>query len=149
MILFLDSELWHLTQKVKDAPAPNPKAQTTIPFMAAVRQDAQALPLLSALSVMSLELRASILTAKKANIRGEETLRPRRTRRERPPLPRTTTLYPSGETEGLVLLQAGDFSGAHAAYGSVMNSGEQPSRELSLQHGARKVSSFDRSLIPS
>jgi tetratricopeptide (TPR) repeat protein len=131
----LDSELWHLTQKVKDTP-PKPKAKTTIPFMAAVRPDAQAPPLLSALSVMSLELRASILAAKK-QIPAAKKLFDQAAREEKdlgyhePPL----YIRPVGETEGLVLLQAGDFSGAHTAYQAAL--AERPNSGFGLYGMAR------------
>jgi tetratricopeptide (TPR) repeat protein len=133
----LDSELWRLTQKVKDTP-PKPKAnaKTTIPFMAAVRPDAQAPPLLSALSVMSLELRASILAEKK-QITAAKKLFDQAAQEEKdlgyhePPL----YIRPVGETEGLVLLQAGDFSGAHAAYQAAL--AERPNSGFGLYGMAR------------
>jgi len=131
----LDSELWHLTEKVKDTP-PKPKAKTTIPFMAAVRPDAQAPPLLSTLSVMSLELRASILAVKK-QIPAAKKLFDQAAQEEKnlgyhePPL----YIRPVGETEGLVLLQAGDFSGAHAAYQAAL--AERPNSGFGLYGMAR------------
>jgi tetratricopeptide (TPR) repeat protein len=52
----LDAELWHMSQRVKDAPKKK-KEEPTVPLKVAVMPDAQAAPLLSSLSIMSLELR--------------------------------------------------------------------------------------------
>src|SRR5260370_17587400 len=56
----LDAELWHMSQRLKDAPKKKKETPTT-PVMSEVMPDAQAGPLLSSLSIMSLELRAAIL----------------------------------------------------------------------------------------
>src|SRR3954462_14724297 len=55
-----DAELWRLSQRVHDQPSEK-KPSLPAPAMAAVMPDAKAAPLLSSLSVMSLELRATIL----------------------------------------------------------------------------------------
>lgn len=131
----LDSELWHLAQKVKDAPHKQ-NEKPTIPFMAVVRPDAQASPLLSTLSVMSLELRASILAAQK-QIPAAKKLFDQAAQEEKdlgyhePPL----YIRPVGETEGLALLKAGDFAGAHTAYQAAL--AERPNSGFDLYGMAR------------
>jgi hypothetical protein len=60
----LDAELWHISQRLKDAPKKKKEPPAT-PVMSAVTPDAQAGPLLSSLSIMSLELRAAILAEQK------------------------------------------------------------------------------------
>ena len=60
----LDVELWHMSQRLKDTPKKKSEPPT-LPVMSAVLPDAQAGPLLSSLSIMSLELRAAILADQK------------------------------------------------------------------------------------
>ena len=59
----LDADLWRLSRRVHDEPAEK-KPSLTAPAMAVVMPDEKAAPLLSNLSVMSLELRATILRCK-------------------------------------------------------------------------------------
>jgi tetratricopeptide (TPR) repeat protein len=126
----LDSELWRLTQMVKDAPHKQ-KEKAILPVMAVVRPDAQASPLLSSLSVMSLELRASILAAQK-QLPAAKRLFDQAAQEERnlgyhePPI----YIRPVGETEGLALLRVGDFAGAHAAYQTAL--AERPNSGFDL-----------------
>jgi len=116
----LDAELWHMSQKVKDAPKKKQDAITT-PVKVAVMPDADPSPLLASLSIMSLELRASILAAQK-NLPEAKALFGQAAQEEKglgyrePP----TYIRPVGETEGLALFHAGDFAGAHKAYESAL-----------------------------
>ncbi|HEY6413691.1 MAG TPA: hypothetical protein VIX42_08385 [Edaphobacter sp.] len=112
----LDAELWHMSQKVKDAPKKK-KEEPTVPLMVAVMPDAQAGPLFSSLSVMSLELRAEILAAQKklteAKVLFDQAAQEEKALGYREP---PTYIRPVGETEGAALLRAGDYAGAHKAY---------------------------------
>ena len=116
----LDADLWRASQRVKDTPKKKPSSPT-LPVMAAVMPDAQAAPLLASLSIMSLELRATILAVQK-RLPEAKKLFDQAAREEgelgyrEPP----TYIRPVGETAGFVLLQAGDFEGAHAAYASAL-----------------------------
>ncbi|HEY6466556.1 MAG TPA: hypothetical protein VIY69_11230 [Candidatus Acidoferrales bacterium] len=128
-----DAELWRMTQQMKDAqiatmmrprqaaaPAPtaasaakSPAGPPKIPVMS----DAYIGPLLSMLSVMSLELRGSALEAAKQTTDAKAAFE-RAQREEKalgyhePPL----YIRPVGETEAAALFSAGDFAGAKAAY---------------------------------
>jgi hypothetical protein len=106
----LDAELWHMSQRLKDAPKKKKETQT-IPVMSAVLPDAQAGPLLSSLSIMSLELRATILAEQKhlpeARTRLPGSPGEKAHYASRQPYP------PGWRGRGLALLRAGDYSGAH------------------------------------
>jgi len=112
----LDAELWHMSQRVKDAPKKK-KDAPTVPVMAKVMPDALPGPLLSNLSIMSLELRAAILVEQK-KLPEAKTLYAEAAQEEKglgyrePP----SYIRPVGEAEGLALLSAGDYAGAHKAY---------------------------------
>jgi tetratricopeptide (TPR) repeat protein len=112
----LDVELWHMSQQLKDAPKKKKEAPKT-PVMSPVLPDAQAAPLLSSLSIMSLELRAAILAEQK-HLPEAKALFAQAAQEEKalgyrePP----TYIRPVGETEGSALLRAGDYSDAHKAY---------------------------------
>ena len=131
----LDAELWHLSQQLKDTPKPAKEAPKT-PFMTPVMPDALPAPLLSSLSIMSLELRASIL-ARQKDVVGAKKLFEQASREEKalgyrePP----TYIRPVGETEGLSLLAAGDAAGAHQAYTAAL--AERPNSGFSLYGMAR------------
>jgi tetratricopeptide (TPR) repeat protein len=126
----LDADLWRLSQRVHDAP-PEKKAAVTAPAMAVVMPDAKPGPLLSNLSVMSLELRATILAAQK-RLPEAKALFAQAAHEEKnlgyrePP----AFIQPVGETEGAVLLRAGDAAGAHAAYARALK--ERPNSGFSL-----------------
>jgi len=126
----LDAELWRLSQRVHDEPAEK-KPTLTAPAMAVVMPDAKAAPLLSNLSVMSLELRATILAAKKqlpeAKRLFEEAAHEEKHLGYREP---PAYVRPVGETEGAVLLRAGDAEGAHAAYAAALK--DRPNSGFSL-----------------
>jgi tetratricopeptide (TPR) repeat protein len=131
----LDVELWRMSQQVKDTPKAKP-ASPTLPVKAAVMPDAQAAPLLSSLSIMSLELRATILAAQKQlpeakKLFDQAMLEESRLGYREPP----TYIRPVGETAGFVLLQAGDFADAHAAYAAALK--ERPHSGFGLYGMAR------------
>jgi tetratricopeptide (TPR) repeat protein len=116
----LDAELWHMSQRVKDAPKKK-KEEPTVPLMVTVMPDAQAAPLLSSLSIMSLELRAAILAEEKKlpeakALFDQAALEEKGLGYREPP----TYIRPVGETEGAALMRAGDFAGAHKAYAEAL-----------------------------
>ena len=126
----LDADLWRISQRVHDEPAPK-KPALTAPAMAVVMPDAKAGPLLSNLSVMSLELRATILVAEK-HLPEAKTLFDQAAHEEKklgyaePP----RYVRPVGETEGAALLRAGDPAGAHTAYAAALK--DRPTSGFSL-----------------
>jgi tetratricopeptide (TPR) repeat protein len=133
----LDAALWQRTQSVKDDAKPKPEtSKPGAPVTAAVMPDAEPGPLLSSLSVMSLELRGSLLAAQK-NLPEAKKLFTRAALEEKqlgyrePP----TYIRPVGETEGLALLRAGDAEGSHVAYASALV--ERPNSGFALFGMAR------------
>jgi Flp pilus assembly protein TadD len=126
----LDAELWRISQRVHDEPAPK-KPSLTAPAMAVVMPDAKAAPLLSNLSVMSLELRATILAAEK-RLPEAKSLFEQAAQEEKKIGYREPPAYirPVGETEGAALLRAGDAAGAHTAYAAALK--ERPNSGFSL-----------------
>ncbi len=133
----LDAALWQKTQAVKDGAksipvAPKPGA----PVTAAVMPDAMPEPLLSSLSIMSLELRGSLLAAQKdlpeaKKLFTRAALEEKQLGYREPP----TYIRPVGETEGLALLRAGDAEGSHAAYAAAL--AERPNSGFALFGMAR------------
>jgi hypothetical protein len=135
----LDADLWRTTQrlnseaemKAKAAPKKDPAPNASAVVQAQVMPDAMAQPLISSLSIMSLELRASILALQrklpesKALFAQAAELEKKLGYREPP-----TYIRPVGETEGLVLLSAGDANGAHEAYAAAL--AERPNSGFSL-----------------
>jgi tetratricopeptide (TPR) repeat protein len=114
--LGLDAALWRMSQKVKDKPKKK-KDSPTGPVMAVIMPDAMPGPLLSSLSIMSLELRASILAEQsqlpKANALFDEAAQEETNLGYREP---PTYIRPVGETEGVALMRAKDYTAAHKAY---------------------------------
>jgi tetratricopeptide (TPR) repeat protein len=126
----LDAQLWRISQRVHDEPPPK-KPTLTAPAMAVVMPDAKAAPLLSNLSVMSLELRATILVAQKRLPEAKSLFDQAAHEEEKlgyaePP----RYVRPVGETEGAALLRAGDAAGAHAAYAAALK--ERPNSGFGL-----------------
>lgn len=126
----LDADLWRLSQSVHDAP-PEKKAAVTAPAMAVVMPDAKPGPLLNNLSVMSLELRATVLVAQKKlpearKLFDQAAHEEKKLGYHEPP----AYIRPVGETEGAVLLRAGDAAGAHAAYAQALK--DRPNSGFSL-----------------
>jgi hypothetical protein len=124
-------------QTLKDAPKSKPSAPSTaMPVKVQVMPDAMPQPLVASLSIMSLELRASVLAAQhklpesKALFTQAAAEEKKLGYREPP-----TYIRPVGETEGLVLLSAGDAAGAHAAYEAALD--ERPNSGFSLYGLAR------------
>jgi tetratricopeptide (TPR) repeat protein len=114
--LRLDAALWEMSQKVKDAPKKK-KDSPTGPVMMMIMPDALPGPLLTSLSIMSLELRASILAQQnqlpKAKALFDEAAQQEKNLGYREP---PNYIRPVGETEGMTLLRAKDYAGAHKAY---------------------------------
>ena len=131
----LDAELWHMSQKVKDEPKPR-KESATAPVLVPVMPDAKAAPLLASLSIMSLELRASILAEQK-KLSEAKALFAQAAREEKALGYREPPIYirPVGETEGYALLRADDFAGAHKAYAAALI--ERPNSGFALYGMAR------------
>jgi tetratricopeptide (TPR) repeat protein len=115
-----DAELWRMSQQSKDSsgmqamgsnggPAGPPKLQ--------VMPDALLQPILSTLSVMSLELRASLLTAQKETDEARK-LFVQAAQEEKALGYREPPYYirPVGETEAAALMAVGDWADAKAAY---------------------------------
>lgn len=133
--LHLDAALWRMWQKMKDAPKTK-KPSSSAPVQVAVMPDAMPGPLLSNLSVMSLELRASVLVAQK-KLPEAKTMFAEAAREEKelgyrePPV----FIRPVGETEGAALMRAGDYAGAHAAYAAALV--ERPKSGFGLYGEAR------------
>jgi tetratricopeptide (TPR) repeat protein len=131
----LDAELWHMSQRIKDAPKKK-EDTTAIPLTVAIMPDAMPGPLLSNLSIMSLELRASILAEQKklpeAKKLFEDAAHEEKGLGYREP---PGYIRPVGETEGLALLRAGDYAGAHKAYESAL--AERPKSGFPLYGMAR------------
>ena len=131
----LDAELWRLSQRVHDEPA-RKKPSLTAPAMTVVMPDAQAAPLLSNLSVMSLELRAAMLAAQKRlpeakSLFAEAAQEEKKIGYREPP----AYIRPVGETEGAALLRAGDAAAAHTAYAAAQK--DRPNSGFSLYGMAR------------
>jgi hypothetical protein len=116
-----DAELWRMSQQLKDsqamAMAAGKKAPAEQPPKLTVMPDAQPQPLLSSLSIMSLELRAALLTAQ-GNTGEGKSLFAKAAQEEKalgyhePP----NYIRPVGETEGAAMMAAGDWADARAAY---------------------------------
>jgi len=119
-----DAELWRMTHRLNDArlkpkgEAPTKESSAHMePPKIPVRSDAYIQPLLSTLSVMSLELQGSALQAAGRTADAKAAFE-RASREEKalgyhePPL----YIRPVAEAEAAQLLAAGDFAGAKAAY---------------------------------
>jgi tetratricopeptide (TPR) repeat protein len=131
----LDAELWRLSQRVHDEPAQK-KPLPAAPAMAVVMPDAEAAPLLSNLSVMSIELRATILATQKRlpdakSLFAEAAQEEKKIGYREPP----AYIRPVGESEGAALLRAGDAAGAHTAYAAAQK--DRPNSGFSLYGMAR------------
>lgn len=131
----LDATLWRKSQSLKDVVAEHKddassdsakdnaakKAEAMKPVMTTMSPDAMAAPLVSVLSIMSLELRASILAEQK-DLPEAKKLFAQATHEEKQLGYREPPMYirPVGETEGFALLRAGDAEGAHAAFAAAL-----------------------------
>lgn len=131
----LDAELWRVSQKVKDTPEEKAE-EAKAPVRVAVGADAVAMPLVSNLSIMSLELRGAILVEQKrlaegkalfAQAAGEE----KKLGYREPPV----YIRPVGEAEGGALLRAKEYADAHTAYVAALV--ERPESGFALYGMAR------------
>jgi tetratricopeptide (TPR) repeat protein len=109
-----DAGLWRMSQQLKDSPAMPPPGN--LPKLQ-VMPDALLQPLLKSLSVMSLELRASLLTAQ-GQTSAARSLFAKAAKEEKglgyhePP----TYIRPVGETEGAAMMAVADWTDAKTAY---------------------------------
>ncbi len=113
-----DAELWRLSQQEKALPGLSEHAAPSgqIPKLQ-LMPDALLHPLLSSLSIMSLELRASLLAARKKTDEAK-SLFATATQEEKALGYREPPSYirPVGETEGAAMMAVGDWTSAKAAY---------------------------------
>jgi tetratricopeptide (TPR) repeat protein len=115
--VLLDANLWRMSQQVKDEEAAKAKAAAAAD---AVKQTASpdplAAPLVKMLSIMSLELRASMM-ATQDNVPEAEKLFARARREEKDLGYREPPFYirPVAETEAAAMMAAGKWSNAQAA----------------------------------
>jgi tetratricopeptide (TPR) repeat protein len=116
----LDAELWRISQELKsdeDAKGKEKKAPDGGTTKMRIMPDANAKPLVSNVSIMSLELRAGLLVAKKQMDEAKKLyLQAAREEKDlgyhEPP----GYVRPVAETEAEALLRAGDWKDAKAAY---------------------------------
>jgi tetratricopeptide (TPR) repeat protein len=116
----LDAELWRISQGLKDTEAAKTKekkSEDTSPPKLQVMPDALPKPLVANLSIMSLELRAGLLAAKKQTSEAKE-LFTQAAQEEKALGYREPPGYirPVVEAEAAALMAAGDWSDAKAAY---------------------------------
>jgi tetratricopeptide (TPR) repeat protein len=116
----LDGEMWRISQQLKDAKgaeAKEIKTEDVGPPKLQLMPDALPEPLVSNLSVMSLELRAALMMAKKKN-EDAKKLFAQAAREEKALGYREPPLYirPVGETEAAALMAVADWTDAKAAY---------------------------------
>jgi tetratricopeptide (TPR) repeat protein len=109
-----DAALWRVSQKTRSTPGN--KAPTGPPHLE-VMPDAQLQPLLSTLSIMSMELRASLLAAQGEPADSHEVfLKAAEAEKalgyREPP----TYIRPVGETEAAAMMAVGSWSDARAAF---------------------------------
>lgn len=118
-----DAELWRASDRMKESPgmpgmaAPVANAAQVGPLKLQIMPDALLQPILSTLSVMSLELRGSLLTAEKKETEAKGVFA-QAAREEKALGYREPPVYirPVGETEAAALMMIGDWTGAKAAY---------------------------------
>jgi tetratricopeptide (TPR) repeat protein len=116
----LDAELWEASEAIKvtlNAPRAGASGQNAEPPKLEVLQDALAQPLISFLSIMSLEMRGSVLVLKGKLQEGKQLFESanqeeRRLGYREPP----HYIRPVGEAEGAALVAVRDWAGATAAY---------------------------------
>ena len=118
-----DAELWRISNRVKDEADTKAKKEKgkkiteETPPKLEIMPDAMPDPLVQTLSIMSLELRAGVLMAKKLNDDAKK-LYAQAAREEKALGYREPPAYirPVGETEAAAFLVASDWSDATAAY---------------------------------
>jgi tetratricopeptide (TPR) repeat protein len=119
-----DAELWRMSQQLKGSSGMESMAANKAsagPPKLQVMPDALLQPILSSLSVMSLELRASLLTVRK-QIAEAKVLFVQAAQEEKALGYREPPVYirPVGETEGAAFMAIGDWADAKAAYGKAL-----------------------------
>ena len=128
----LDSELWRISERLKaeDAAKETDKKKQSDAKLT-VMPDASAKPLMNNLSIMSLELRATLLAAKN-QLDDAKKLFAQAAQQEKDLGYREPPGYirPVGETEAAALLQASAWTDAKAAYQKVLL--ERPKSGFSL-----------------
>jgi tetratricopeptide (TPR) repeat protein len=137
--LRVDAGLWQASQQAKDSAAV-PGNNSTAPVGGTPKlqamPDALLQPLVSNLSVMSLELRGGILILKKQTNEGEklfaEAAKEEKALGYREP---PNFIRPVGETEGAALIAVGDWADAKAAYNRALL--ERPKSGFALYGIAR------------
>jgi tetratricopeptide (TPR) repeat protein len=117
----LDAALQHMSQPAKDSPKAHTTAANNTPAAGPpklqVMPDALMQPLLRTLSILSLELRASLLTAQ-SKIPDAKTLFAKAAQQQKalgyqePP----GYIRPAGEAEGAAMMTVGNWKDAKAAY---------------------------------
>ena len=115
-----DAELWRTSNRVKDeadSKAKEKKVEDKTPPKLQIMPDALPEPLVKNLSVMSLELRAGLLLAKKLNddakkLYAQAAQEEKALGYHEPP----AYIRPVGETEAAAFMAASDWSNAQAAY---------------------------------
>jgi len=117
-----DAELWRISNRLKDevdakAKEKDKKTADAAPLKLQVMPDALPNPLVSNLSIMSLELRAGLLLAKKLTV-DAKNLYAQAAREEKALGYREPPAYirPVGETEAAAFMAASDWTDAKAAY---------------------------------
>jgi tetratricopeptide (TPR) repeat protein len=119
--LHFDAEQWRMSENVNKLSArqmtPEDKSRSNKTPKQQVLADALVQPILSTLSVMSLELRASVLTAQGKTTEAKKLFvaagqEERALGYHEPP----SYIRPVGETEGAAMLAVGDWTAAKAAY---------------------------------
>jgi hypothetical protein len=117
-----DADLWRISQRMKDeedakAKEKDKKTADATPPKLLVMPDAWLKPLMSNLSIMSLELRAGLLVAKKQSddakkLYAQATQEEKALGYSEPP----NYIRPVGETEAAAFMSASDWTDAKAAY---------------------------------
>jgi tetratricopeptide (TPR) repeat protein len=115
-----DAEQWRMSQQLRGSSGMSAMAANNAsgsPPKLQVMPDALLEPILSSLSVMSLELRASLLTARQQTTQAkglfaQAAQEEKRLAYREPP----AYIRPVGETEAAALLAVGDWAGAREAY---------------------------------
>ena len=115
----LDAQLWRVSERMKDEDAAKEKGKKNDDDKKKVMimPDANTKPLVSNLSIMSLELRAGILVDKK-QIEEAKNLYAQAVREEKNLGYREPPAYirPVGETQAAALLSVSDYAAAKSAY---------------------------------
>jgi tetratricopeptide (TPR) repeat protein len=120
----LDGEMWRISQQLKDAKAAEAKEIKTVdagPPKMQIIPDAMPEPLVSNLSVMSLELRGALRMAQKKT-EDAKKLFAQAAQEEKALGYREPPVYirPVGETEAAALMAAGEWPDAKAAYNKAL-----------------------------